>query len=224
MEAKFQRQKALTETRRSMVLSAARTVFTQSGLERASIREIAKKAGYTPGAIYAYFPSKQHILSALLLDSLNQLTERVQQARPSKGMSGGVLLARAQAWIGFLASEGRDLELTLHILAGTGMREAGNDIAVQLQARLRESLDQVVSALVEEGMPESMAMTQREAILGQGLGLLLVQRAKEFVDPDLAAQTLFLQFIANLAIRYRSPHEPEATANVSTSPQTDLFG
>ena len=50
------------------MLDAARTVFAEAGIEGASIREIAKKAGYTPGAIYSYFESKEAIYAALLVE------------------------------------------------------------------------------------------------------------------------------------------------------------
>ena len=52
------RQRAVADVKRSLVLAAARSAFIELGLEGASLREIAKRAGYTPGAIYSYFPSK----------------------------------------------------------------------------------------------------------------------------------------------------------------------
>ena len=51
METRLLRRQALTETRRALVLDAVRAVFQEHGLDGASIREIARRAGYTPGAI-----------------------------------------------------------------------------------------------------------------------------------------------------------------------------
>ena len=45
-----QRQLAMSDTRRALVLDAARSVFAEKGVEGASIREIARRAGYTPSA------------------------------------------------------------------------------------------------------------------------------------------------------------------------------
>ena len=45
------RQQALADARREHILSAARAVFIELGLEAVSMREIAKRAGYTAGAI-----------------------------------------------------------------------------------------------------------------------------------------------------------------------------
>ncbi|HMM74010.1 MAG TPA: helix-turn-helix domain-containing protein, partial [Rhodocyclaceae bacterium] len=63
------RHQALAEVRRELVLDAARSAFFELGMEKASIREIAHRAGYTPGAIYSYFASKEEVYGALLAES-----------------------------------------------------------------------------------------------------------------------------------------------------------
>lgn len=60
------RKPALVGTdRRQQILEAALDVFAEQGLEGATTKEIAARAGVTPGLIYFYFPSgKQELLSA----------------------------------------------------------------------------------------------------------------------------------------------------------------
>jgi AcrR family transcriptional regulator len=53
-------------------------------VEGASIRVIAKRAGYTAGAIYSYFDSKEAIYAALLRESLERLQQAVDAARASR--------------------------------------------------------------------------------------------------------------------------------------------
>ncbi|POA15406.1 TetR/AcrR family transcriptional regulator, partial [Pseudomonas sp. FW300-N1A1] len=84
MHAKLQRRQTLTDARRALVLDAARTVFAEAGIEGASIREIAKRAGYTPGAIYSYFESKEAIYAALLDESLLRLQAAVAEVAVSE--------------------------------------------------------------------------------------------------------------------------------------------
>lgn len=81
---RLQRQQTVGEARRSLVLEAARAVFESQGLEGASMREIAKRAGYTPGALYSYFESKEAIYGALLEASLERLQAAVDAAREPK--------------------------------------------------------------------------------------------------------------------------------------------
>src|SRR5215203_4625465 len=103
MEARLQRQLNLSQTRRALVLDAARAVFEEHGIEGASIREIAKRAGYTPGAIYSYFDSKEAIYGALLSESLDRLNAAVDNAQPHDGSPGARLQAKALGWFGFYA-------------------------------------------------------------------------------------------------------------------------
>jgi len=74
------RNQALADVRRQLVLDAARAAFLELGMEKASIREIAHRAGYTPGAIYSYFSSKEEVYGALLAESLDRLNASVNQA------------------------------------------------------------------------------------------------------------------------------------------------
>src|SRR5258708_15048952 len=71
------RQRVLVDARRALLLDASRAAFFELGLEKTSIREIAKRAGYTPGAIYSYFASKEEVYTALLWHTLNRSNGRL---------------------------------------------------------------------------------------------------------------------------------------------------
>ena len=60
------RQRARTETTRTKLLAAAETTFARDGFEAARLEDIASLAGYTRGAFYANFKSKEDIFFALL--------------------------------------------------------------------------------------------------------------------------------------------------------------
>ncbi len=51
---------------REAVLQAARRLFSQHGYESTTTRMIAREAGVAEGTIYIHFPSKRHLLFALL--------------------------------------------------------------------------------------------------------------------------------------------------------------
>jgi AcrR family transcriptional regulator len=55
------RQRARTEATRGKLLAAAELVFTRVGFEAARLEDIAAEAGYTRGAFYANFDSKEAI-------------------------------------------------------------------------------------------------------------------------------------------------------------------
>ncbi|HEY0704709.1 MAG TPA: helix-turn-helix domain-containing protein, partial [Candidatus Acidoferrales bacterium] len=60
------RQQARTDATRRKLLAAAEQIFARTGFEAARLEDIAAKAGYTRGAFYANFDSKEDIFFALL--------------------------------------------------------------------------------------------------------------------------------------------------------------
>ena len=65
------REEAKQQTREQLLLAAAQ-VFAQKGFHGASIDEIAEMAGYTKGAVYAHFSTKDDLYLALLDQSLDR--------------------------------------------------------------------------------------------------------------------------------------------------------
>ena len=113
----------MTDSRRALVLDAARAVFERLGIEGASIREIAKQAGYTAGSIYSYFENKEAIYGALLAESLERLNAAVNAAGHADLPPADMLDLKASAWFGFFAANPRDLDLGFYLVQG--MRPRG---------------------------------------------------------------------------------------------------
>ena len=55
-----------TEATQAKLLQAAETIFTRDGFAAAKLEQIAEKAGYTRGAIYAHYKSKEDLFLDLL--------------------------------------------------------------------------------------------------------------------------------------------------------------
>jgi AcrR family transcriptional regulator len=54
-----------TAVTRDLLLRAAETVFARVGYEKAQVEEIAEAAGFSKGALYAHFKSKEELFLAL---------------------------------------------------------------------------------------------------------------------------------------------------------------
>lgn len=63
------------EATRSAILDEAMTMVVEGGLEAVSINQLAKKVGYTPGALYSYFPSRDALLVQLQGQIFRELTD-----------------------------------------------------------------------------------------------------------------------------------------------------
>jgi AcrR family transcriptional regulator len=67
-----------TEETRSKLLRSAQKVFAKVGFEAARLEDIAKDAGYTRGAFYAHFTSKEDLFFALLEQQIYRHLTRIQ--------------------------------------------------------------------------------------------------------------------------------------------------
>jgi len=64
--ATLPRRQERTETTRARLIQSAEKIFARDGFEAAKLEEIAADAGYTRGAFYANFDSKEDLFFALL--------------------------------------------------------------------------------------------------------------------------------------------------------------
>jgi AcrR family transcriptional regulator len=215
MQAKLQRQQALSDARRTLVLDAARAVFLETGIGGANIREIAKRAGYTPGAIYSYFDSKEAIYAALLAESMEALGVAVASARAFPARPDKTLVSRALAWFGYYFANPRHLELGLDADAKTVLHDG-----------LFKALRPCEAALVAMGLSPVDALRETTALFAHGLGLLALQRAGRLPAPGLSAQALFKNYVEQLAARHRTGEMPATTPDgedATPLEQVDLF-
>jgi AcrR family transcriptional regulator len=86
------RQAAKVRTRQK-VLDAARSLFAERGYEPATIRDIAKGAGMSTGAVFANFQDKAELFEAVLTEDMARLAEVVKAAQASETTLRGRLLA-----------------------------------------------------------------------------------------------------------------------------------
>lgn len=76
---------------RDELLAAALRVFAERGYRSAGVDEIAAAAGYSKGALYWHFSSKEELLAALLEERVDapmrELVALLESARPERDMS-----------------------------------------------------------------------------------------------------------------------------------------
>jgi AcrR family transcriptional regulator len=65
---------------RQKVLEAARTLFTERGYATATIRDIAREAELSTGAVFANFEDKHDLFEAILSEDLEVIAERMRAA------------------------------------------------------------------------------------------------------------------------------------------------
>ncbi len=93
--------RADAQRNRERVLVAARAVFARQGLE-AGVDEIAREAGVGVGTLYRRFPTKDHLILAIVEDGMDALLEEIDAAAtledPWEGLHAAMLaLAESMA-------------------------------------------------------------------------------------------------------------------------------
>ncbi|MEA3342343.1 MAG: TetR/AcrR family transcriptional regulator [Chloroflexota bacterium] len=66
--------------RRAEILAAAAVVFAEKGYQQATVKEIAARAGISPGTIYLYFDSKRDILSTIAAETETPMVAALLEA------------------------------------------------------------------------------------------------------------------------------------------------
>ena len=201
------RQQALADARREHILSAARAVFIELGLEAVSMREIAKRAGYTAGAIYSYFASKEEIYGALLAESLERLNDFVNLAAEDiaidqKNQSAFAELRQsALAFYEFYRDNPRDLDLGFYLFQGLKPRGLTNEWDLELNARLRAAMQHQEAALIKLGCSKKDVDTELTAIFAHIVGVLLLSHTGRIRMFGKSADELITHYLDHLILR-----------------------
>ena len=90
---------------RSSLLRAASKVFCRTGLEGASVDEVAQTAGYTKGAFYANFKSKEELFLVMLDERFARELQRIDAALAGSGEPHTEARAAAADFIHFAGDE-----------------------------------------------------------------------------------------------------------------------
>jgi AcrR family transcriptional regulator len=100
MGAKERRERE-KEQRKDEILSAARTLLVEKGLNATSINQIAKRAELSVGAIYFYYKNKEELYAALQMEGLALLFELNREAIEGKSLVEDKIRAIALAYLRF---------------------------------------------------------------------------------------------------------------------------
>lgn len=191
------RRGAVDDLKRQLIIEAARQVFERDGLDGASLRSIAREAGYTPAALYFHFDSKEALYGAVLSQSLERLNAAIAAADMHDSPPAARLKSVAGAFFTFYAENPRDLDLGFYLFRG-GMtpRGLGRDLDQALNAALSRALAPIGEAAMALGASTSEARDMTVDIFAHASGLLLLShtgRIRMFGTDASARMTCYVE-------------------------------
>ena len=201
------------ETRDDLV-RAAGEVFVERGFHAASLQQVARRAGFTTGAIYGHFRNKDELFLAVFEQyALVRVAELAAlQVTPAGGF-GARARALADQWMERHTANPEftivALEFAVHAIRTPQLREAlaGRYAAVRLAAaRMLE--EDAGAAGIELPLP---ALDLATALRELGVGLSLAQ----LLDPHAVRDSLYGDFVEHF---YRLIEQPTAVTHERGGP------
>ena len=212
MKAKTRRQKQ-EETRSSLLRSAAK-LFCSRGLEGASIEDVAQEAGFTKGAFYSNFKSKEELFLVMMDEKFGAELERIDRLLAGTGEARAEANAAAEDFIHYVFSDPEWPRLYFEFVAYAARNEDfRQELATRhraLRARLADVYGRWSSGFTTKPpipIEDIAAMTDFMAD-----GFLL----DKLVDPDLDERlyatmlAIFFRGLEAMALGWE-PSEEEAT-------------
>lgn len=190
------RQQAVNDMKRGLILEAARRVFEAEGLEGASLRAIAAEAGYTPAALYFHFDSKEALYAEVLRASLDRLNAAVTTATARARSAEERLKLAAMGFFRFFQENPRDLDLGFYLFRG-GMKPQGlgRERDAILNAALLTALKPIADAARELDASAREADILVADTFAHAAGLLLLTQTGRIRLFDAAAADLMACYL-----------------------------
>jgi AcrR family transcriptional regulator len=208
-DGRSERRRAVNDYRREIILAAARRVFADQGLEGASLRAIAKEAGYTHGALYFYYASKEEIYGDLLAGSLDRLQNAVRAASAGQDAPTGRLLSAALAFFDYYRDNPGDLDLGFYLFRGMKPLGLTRELNARLNDKLRMLLGEWERAFHALGLPPEAAERETAALFGHAVGLLLLVHTGRMRMFSLDGRDLMADYVDRLATHPPAVAQPQ---------------
>ena len=170
---------------RQALLDAAADVFVERGLHQTSVGAIAARAGYTRGAFYSNFESKQQLFAELLQSTVYRAYREMGEAQLAgdepipTARESAKTLARIQAH-----PDGRWMfRLWLELLLEAGRDEKMRELAAEFWRSNRELIGRLVEKrYADQGREAPLPPTTfASALIAMDIGLAI----QHYVDPDV---------------------------------------
>lgn len=182
------RREQKAKTRTCLLESAAR-VFSRHGLSGASVEQVADAAGYTKGAFYANFKSKEELFLAMLDERFAERIQALDEVLASDAPLADQARAGGQELLAYVAGD-REWERLFFEFAAHAARD--DDFREELVARYRTLIDHLAEGLRrradEVGFEPPGPVGQFALMVFAAANGMALQ---QLLDPDSVAEDLF---------------------------------
>jgi AcrR family transcriptional regulator len=180
------RKEQQAETRSRLMHSAAR-LFCRRGLEQASVDEVARDAGYTKGAFYANFRSKEELFLAMMDEKFAAEIDRLEQALRSGEDIGEQARHASEDFIRFASGDGEWPRLFFEFAAYAARNDQFREEFITRYRAMRERVTALYQRRVTElGFEPPIDEVEKVAVMTTCManGFLM----EKLLEPDLSEE------------------------------------
>ena len=208
------RKESQAHTRECLMRSAA-LVFARRGLQQASIDEVAEDAGFTKGAFYANFKSKEELFLAMLDERFAKRLEDIEAAIAAEGDAAEKARLAGDS---FVAQMRADPEWERLFLEFGAYAARDDDFREELVTRYRAMTDRIAAALESHGsqMDKQPALPYQQ--VAQMCGVMANGFALEkLLDPESVPDEMYGTMLAVFFAGLDAIHSQAAVAIAGAS-------
>lgn len=196
MTAARTRRRPTREETRQRVLAAAEEVFTERGIDAASVDDVAAAAGLTKGAVYSSFRSKSGLVIALMAEHVAERQRDAAAAFERTADSGEALREAGNRMVAAIRSDAKWQRLLIAYAMRADGDPAVQDAMRERRRELRAALAGLIGRLAEEhGLQLRFSPDETAVVL---LGLSNGFAVEGSIDPDAVPDDLLGRVLAAL--------------------------
>ena len=198
------------DARTNDILGAAMRSFARRGVENTTMQEIAAEADLSAGAIYRYFPSKEHLLRGVFANCTEENRAVFAQAAASTTSPLEAIQEIGRSAWDELKSEGFKDGIMLTLETTLAAARQPDELGKPRRDMLRELIDMLAGLIgeaqsageIDSGVDaRALATTMLACHLGSGL---LALQLEDGVDPDSVFDVV-MEMLRKLAPRAMEP-------------------
>lgn len=169
------------------LLDAAARVFAAKGFHAASVDDVAEAAGYTKGAVYSNFESKEELFLALFEQSVQQTVTTVDEILESPPEERFARLGQERESVAFFSPQWHllETEFTLYVARNPHLQPKLVERQTELRRQIAERVERHLADTGASTLHDPMDLARLIGAAGDGLTMQQVAEGDQ--APDMGA-------------------------------------
>jgi AcrR family transcriptional regulator len=195
-----ERKEREKERRRQQIIVAAKRVFSQKGLSKTTMEDIAKESELSPGTLYLYFKNKEELYASLSLRILQFLSIRIAQVIQDHEGPSEKLDRLIEAMYEVYEFDQMVIINMFHLQSSETLKNLSPELLAEIKTLSKKALAHI-AGIFEEGIQQGIFIDRHPTALADIFwslfsGVILWEASKNVINQnkDYLKSTLAIAF------------------------------